>query len=259
MNKIQRFSEYSKYDTMAWDLIDGFHSLIKESDDKSYTKVQNKVLSDLKLNSRLIGTFGAGIGALYPIVDSLMKNINSVDITTETIVLSTICALTIVYLEEKKCKSAEEEAILTKDSKSMLEELKMMGVGNGIVKSIVSAFKSIKGIFNTIGKHLGAVVGGFMDMFAYTNLLIPVMSGIAYIIGKYDLNPETLSKNFIGLAVGVGTIIAKHGLTEIINRLKVKFPISKKKIISEIETPIIQKVGDFDINDEQDGELIKEQ
>jgi hypothetical protein len=60
--------------------------------------------------------------------------------------------------------------------------------------------------------------------------------------------------------MGVGTIIAKRGITEIINKIKDKFPISKKKVIDEIETPIIQKFGDIK-NDspEQDGDLIKEQ
>ena len=117
-----------------------------------------------------------------------------------------------------------------------------------------------KNIFFIIGKHLGAVVGGFIDMFAYTGMLIPIMNGILYIVGKYDLNIDTLIQNFIGLSMGVGTLIAKHGITEIVNKLKDKFSINKKKVIDEIETPIIQKFGDIkDANPEQDGELIKEQ
>ena len=97
-------------------------------------------------------------------------------------------------------------------------------------------------------------------MFAYTGMLIPIMNGILYIVGKYDMNLDTLCDNFMGLAMGVGTIISKHGISEILNRIKDKFPINRKKVIDEIEVPIIKKFGD--INDsapEQDGELIKEQ
>jgi hypothetical protein len=57
-----------------------------------------------------------------------------------------------------------------------------------------------------------------MDMFAYTAMLIPIMNGILYVIGKYDLNFDNFIKNFIGLSIGVGTIITKHGM--ILNKLK---------------------------------------
>ena len=86
------------------------------------------------------------------------------------------------------------------------------------------------------------------------------MNGILYIVGKYDMNLDTICDNFMGLAMGVGTLIAKHGIVEILNKIKDKFPISKKKVIDEIETPIIQKFGDIkDNSPEQQGDLIKEQ
>jgi hypothetical protein len=48
------------------------------------------------------------------------------------VVLLTICAITIILYRRK---FTIEEDILRKDSKSMLEELKLMGIGNGIVKN----------------------------------------------------------------------------------------------------------------------------
>ena len=126
--KVQRFGEYNLQDEMAQDFLNSFDEIVKESDGRtSYEKVSKKVISDLKLNVSLVATFGAGIGALYPVVDGLMKNMNmdSFNLTTESIVLLTLASVAITYLEEKKCKSVEEEDELTKDSKSMLEELKM--------------------------------------------------------------------------------------------------------------------------------------
>jgi hypothetical protein len=261
--KIQRYTDYTIQNEMAEEFLNSFDKMVKESDGgTSYEKVAKKVISDLKLNVSLVATFGAGIGALYPVVQGLMENMNldSFILTPESIVLLTISSVTIAYLQEKKFKSAEEEDQLTIDSKSMLEELKMKGFGNGIVKKLIKSLESVKNIFLIIGKQLGTVIGGIVDMFAYTSLLIPLLNGVMTIIHKYDLNLETLPQNFLGLAVGVGTIIAKHGIVEIINRIKNKFPINPKEVLDDIETPAIQRFATFvDSEEKQDGDLIKEQ
>ena len=261
--KIQRYTDYTLQNEMAEEFLNSFDKMVKESDGgTSYQKVAKKVISDLKLNVSLVATFGAGIGALYPVVQGLMENMNldSFILTPESIVLLTLSSVTIAYLQEKKFKSAEEEDQLTKDSKSMLEELKMKGFGNGIVKKLIKSLESVKNIFLVIGKHIGAVIGSIVDMFAYTSLLIPLLNGVMTIIHKYDLNLDTLPQNFLGLAVGVGTIIAKHGIVEIINRIKNKFPINPKEVLDDIETPAIQRFATFgDSEEKQDGDLIKEQ
>ena len=263
--RINRFSEYHFQQEAAQIFINSLEDIINESDESGFKKVLRKVVSDLKLNTSLVLTFGAGIGDCYPVVEKLMMNmgIESFDLSTESIVLLTICSLTIIYLEEKKFKTAEEESQLTKDSKSMLEELKMKGIGNGIVKKVIQSIKSIKNIFSLIGKHIGAVIGGVVDMFVYTSLLIPIMNGILSVINKYDLTLDTLPQNFLGLTAGIATIIAKHGVIEILNRLKDRFNINvnNKEVIDEIETPVIQNFAAFGDaeKDEQSGDLIKEQ
>jgi GTP:adenosylcobinamide-phosphate guanylyltransferase len=136
----------------------------------------------------------------------------------------------------------------------------MNGFGNGIIKKLVKAYKSILSIFKVIGKHVGAIIDGFIDMFAYTSLLIPVMNGVLFIINKYNLNLETIVQNFIGLSVGVGTIIAKHGISFIVSKLKDKFKIDKDKIISDIDTSDdVRKFGDIISDGDERQELIKEQ
>jgi len=259
--KVQRFNEHSLSTSILDDFIDSLRMPVNEAsgEDSNYKQIEKKVIKDLKLNLSIVGTFGAGISAMYPIVEGLIKNMEiNIDLTPEKVVLLTIAAFTITYLEEKKSKmDPNKEASLTKDCKSMLEELKMSGIGNGIVKKVIEGFKSIKNIFSLIGKHMGAIVGGFVDMFAYASLAIPLLHAVAAIIGKYDLTLDSLPGNFLGLASGIGTLIAKHGITDILNRLKGKLPFNKKKVIDEIDTPIIQKFGDADI--EQDGNLIKEE
>ena len=103
---IKRFDDYSLQDEMASEFLNSFDKMIVESDGgSSYKKVAKKVISDLKLNVSLVSTFGAGIGALYPVVDGLMKNMNmdSFDLNVESVVLLTLASVAITYLEEKKC------------------------------------------------------------------------------------------------------------------------------------------------------------
>jgi hypothetical protein len=228
-----------------------------------YQRIEKKVLSDLKLDMKLVFTFGAGIGALYPVVEKMMTNlsISGVEMTQETSVLLTIASITIIYLEEKKAKTPEEEDKLTKDSKSMLEELRMRGIGDGIVKKVIKSIESIKNVFATISKHIGAMVGGVIDMFGYTAILIPIMNAILWIIGKYDMSVDAVIQNFFSLGMGIASRIAKHGLVELINKLKgIISNKTKDEIIDELETPVIQRFSDIkDKDSDQQGDLIKEQ
>ena len=234
-----------------------------DDNESIYKKVEKKVISDLKLDTTLVLTFGSGIGALYPIVNQMMKNMSmSVEITKTSVVLLTIASITIIFLEEKRFKTPEEEEKLTKDSKSILEELRMNGIGDGIVKKVIKSISSIKNIFSVISKHLGASISGVIDMFSYTTILIPIMNGILYIIGKYDMGVDQVVQNFFSLSTGVATKIAKHGLIELLDKLrKMISSDSKREIIDELETPLIQKFGDIHHGDdvEQEGDLIKEQ
>lgn len=241
--KVLKVYEYDFNQRLTKDFIESIQYIVEsDSNDEDYKKVEKKILSDLKLNSRLIGTFGAGIGAFYPVVNSLMANMGTnIELTDDTIVLATICAVTIIFLEEKKFKDSSEDQVV-KDSKSMLEELKMKGVGNGIIKKLVKALKATHNIFSIIGKHIGTVANGFADMFAYTSMLIPVMNAINSIIDKYDFTPETLAQNFIGLAIGITTIAAKHSLIDIFDKLKNKFSLPKKEIIRDIEDDDIDNI-----------------
>lgn len=228
-----------------------------------YQRIEKKVLSDLKLDTKLVFTFGAGIGALYPVIQKMMENlsISGVEMTQETSVLLTIACVTIVYLEEKKFKSPEEEDKLTKDSKSMLEELRMRGIGDGIVKKVIKSIESIKNVFSVIAKHIGAMVGGVIDMFGYTAILIPIMNAILWVIGKYEMSVDAVIQNFFSIGMGIASRIAKHGLVELINKLKgIISNKTKDEIIDELETPVIQRFSDIrDKDSEQQGDLIKEQ
>lgn len=231
--------------------------------DGFFLSIAKNVIKDLKLDSNLVFTFGTGIGALYPVIQTIMSNTGGFELTKETIVLLTISVVTIIYLEEKKSKNSEEEARLTKDSRSMLEELRMRGIGDGIVKKVIKCIQSFKNIFSIISKHIGTIINSVIDMFAYTAILVPIMNGILFVIGKHEMGIDDVISNFFSLSMGFVTRLAKHGLIELLGKIRNLInDKQKEEIIDEIETPKIQKFGDFTTGnkgEEQDGELIKEQ
>lgn len=261
--KVLKYEDYSKSISLGEEFLNIIgNDIINESDDSTL----KKIVSDLKLNSQMILTFGVGMQAMFPIVSKLVSNMSlKIDLNQETVGLMTIAGVTIAYLEEQK--ETNQKRILEKDSKSMLEELKLRGVGNGIIKKIVKCIKSIGNIFKILFKNSRHVINGFFDMFGYTTIVVPVLNAISYMIGKYDMNLDNLPTNFLSLGLGVTTISAKHGINYIIDLLKDKLKINKSDIlkgINDVDDPILKKYPhpkyiDMDADYEKNQELIKEQ
>jgi len=240
--KVLRYAEYYSAVDMAQDFLGVIgNSRVDESGPND--SIVKKIMKDLKLNYSLVLTFGVGLEAMYPVIRNLVNNMSlNIDLNPETVVLMTIAAVTIAYMEEHK--EARDRKRLEKDSKSMLEELKMRGVGNGIIKKIVLCIKSIGNLFKILFKNKRHVINGFFDMFGYTALVVPTISAILYMIGKYSLNIETLPSNFLSLGLGVTTLAAKHGLNYIIDLLKDKLGLSKNDIlknVNDIDDPMLKK------------------
>lgn len=262
--KILRYSEYDNIIKMSEEFIDAIGSgTINESEETD--RVINKTIKDLKLNASMVLSLGTGIQGMIPVVNNLIKNSSlKIDMTIEAVVLMSISAITIAYLEE--VKEEAQKKIMEKDAKSMLEELKLKGVGNGIIKKLVSCIKAIGNIFKILFKNKRHVINGVFDMFAYTSIVIPFLNGISYMINKYEINIDTLVSNFVSLGLGVTTIIAKHGINYLINKLKDKLGLNKDDIlknINDIDDPLLKKYPHPEIVDIEpelgNSKLIKEQ
>jgi hypothetical protein len=84
--------------------------MINESaPEDNFKEVLSGLSKDLKFNFGLIFTFGAGIKAMYPIVDNLVRNeALKIDLSVESVLLLTLAGLSITYLEESNNKTGEE-------------------------------------------------------------------------------------------------------------------------------------------------------
>lgn len=256
--RINKFSEYNLQSNLIQDFLNSFDLIIKESDQISYKNAAKKLTSDLKLNSTLLLKFDSVLNNFYQFVDVLIRNMNtdSFNLDEQSVVLLTLSSLSIIYLEENEHKSSDEELKLRKDSKSMLEELKMRGFGNNIVKKLILCIKAIKNIFSIFSKYANVKVSGVIDMIS-ESIFILIINAVYYITDKYDLNLDTFVQNFSTISSN----IAKSGINDIINKIKDKIPLNRTEINAEIGDKVldidspIQKFSDFNKNKE---ELIKE-
>lgn len=248
--KVLKFKEYTKFDIMAEELIEMLSNPPINEDknqDSGWKQILNKVFSDLGLNFALITTFGTGIAAMFPIVVELIENNNlNLESTKENMLLLTITAVAITYLEERKNKTTKmqidmSEQEIKDNAQSLLAELKLRGIGNGIVKKVVKSFQAIGNLIKIVFKNVNNVINGFVDMFAYTSLLLPCMNVLASFIDKYSLNLDTLQGNFLSIGVGVLTIIAKNGIDYMIKKLGDKFNLKKDKIMQDLDESPIKK------------------
>ena len=269
--KVLKFKEYAKFESMAEELIEMLANPVINEDkkeDPALKQILKKVFNDLKLNFALVTTFGTGIASMFPIVHELVSNNKlNVELTKENIVLLTITAISIAYLEERKNGTTKmdidmSEQEIKENAQSLLAELKLRGIGNGIVKKVVNSLMSIGNLIKIILKGTGNIVNGFIDMFAYTSFLVPCMNVFYSFVNKYDLNLDTIQSNFLSIGAGVLTLIAKNGVSYLISKLSDKFNLRKDKIMQDLEVPTIKKYPhpsfvDVDMEKDSNTELIK--
>jgi hypothetical protein len=273
---ILKFSDHNNYINIADKFIDIIiNPKLNESliDNNFIKKILKGFSKDLKFNYGSIFTFGTGIKFMYPIVENLIKNGNiKIELTSSNIILLTLTALCIIYLEENNNKIGDSEvrcqdcsgtacekcggsgfinSIISKsDAQTLLEELKLRGIGNGIVKKLVLCFNSITNILKIIFNNTPHVVSSLLDMFGYTALLIPTMNAILSLINNYKFDMDTLPMNFLSIGVGVTTLLAKNGFNYLSNKLKMKLYTNDT---------IPYEIKDGDVEDMGKSQLIKEQ
>jgi len=256
MTKIFKFKEHEKWHEIASDFIeDVLNPTLHESsnNDENIISILKNLQKDLKFNIKLIFTFGTGIASMYPIVMNLIQNQKlKVDLTEENISLLTLTSVVILALETERDSDITKEEV-----KNLLTELKLRGIGNGIVKKMVNSFKSIGNLLSILFKNTSKTVRNLIDMFAYTALLIPTMNAINTIISDYNWSMDTIIGNLTSLGTGVLTFLAKNGWDYLVKKLQKKTDLNPD--IEDIEDLPKTDYGNSKDNLKLNTELINEQ
>ena len=306
MATIKRFNQYFSHDAMAeyvanslLSVSEGIGGINTNANSKieEYRGEFQKIKDDLGLNSRLIPTFGFGIGGFYPIVESIMR-LEGFQISKRSVVLLTLAAISILIIgdgKKKQSKNSTEDAerakVIEDINVKVLQELNQTVSPNcstgesPILKKAVSIIKQfyhsfwskifkgelkktlsgarsgIKSAWESAKHGFNQTAGGLIDMLAYTAMLIPVMNVLDNAINNFpDLfkTAQILPENLLAFAAGVGVVVAKHGIAKIISRFG--DAEDEQDIMDEIETPIIQKIASYrDFDSDAEPPLIKEE
>ena len=302
MTTIKRYNQYFSHDTIVDFVTNSLMSISegKSTDKPAEQKIEEyknefkKIKEDLGLNSRLIPTFGFGIGGFYPIVESILR-LEGFNITKRSVVLLTLAAISIIIIGDgkKKDKSVDNERDMVIDdiNVKVLQELNQTVSPNSstgespILKRVVSILKSfyesfwkkiykgelkstlsgirsrIKNTWDSVKSGFNMAAGGMIDMLAYTAMLIPVMNVVDNTINNFpDLfsTIKILPENLLAFSTGVGVVIAKHGIAKLVSRFGSRS--DEKEILDEIETPVIQKMANYKVSkSDDDFPMIKEE
>jgi len=188
--------------------------------------LHNGFMDKLKIHKILVKKYKDILSTLDILTLFLIKNSN-LELDEKMISLFTIAALSVCILEEEKFltefKFKKEDYEI--EIKSILEELKMSGIGNGLVKSLSEIFKSIFNMSKILFKSKD-----IYNSFNEPNLL----KSIVLYIKRYKLSINDFLTNFDGLIDTIHNVYIKTGkLDDIKNKLS---KISQKPDIDKVFT-----------------------
>jgi len=174
--KVYKFNDYNKPIS-----IDEINLLFENNDVKNkYAKEQAEIIDNLNLDFEFIKD-NIPVEPFYLFSEALANNLKMSDINSDkdSIVYITLCALAIIFEEDKE------------RYKKMFEELRLRGI-YGVLKPIVNAMNSLKVFFEELASKSGKEVKDFKEAFNYTELFTPFMIAVSKVVSDSNISPENL-------------------------------------------------------------------
>lgn len=234
MVKINTFKQYEITDNMLTNLAYKLSKTneLKETEDGENKDLVNKISKDLKVDLSELKQFKKSISVFLPVIECILSNVSNIENDEEVNILSTIATSFIICLEKEKNSNEE---YLTKASRTLLEELKLRGVGNGMVKKIIKSLESIKNFISFIYSYMDKDIDNFNDLISIKGVS-NVFKILSDIILEYKMSNEDIIMNFNNISSGVSLSISKENINSIIDSLEDIDKLNKSKISKDIES-----------------------
>lgn len=161
--------------------LDEINLLFENNDvENKYAKEQAELIKNLDLDFEFIKD-NIPVEPFYLFSEALANNLKMSDMNNDkdSIVYITLCALAIIFEEEKE------------RYKKMFEELRLRGI-YGVLKPIVNAMNSLKGLFEELASKSGKEVKDFKEAFNYTELFSPFMMAVSKVVSDNKIAPDDL-------------------------------------------------------------------
>ncbi len=227
MIKLLKFQEHQDLLKSAEDFLNDLENpqINESNDDSDIHSILTKIADKLKLNKNIIDEFSELTKILNPLVEKLLKNSGQkIDLDVENLILLTFTACCISYLDESGNSAGDEKStcgncqgkgcgdcsgsgyfssIITKEvARNLLEELKLSGIGNGIVKKLVANLHKLKDFISKLVKKE-------INFFDLTNHQ-SIVSSIETSIDKNKLGLDNFVSGISSLQAGIKGILSTN-------------------------------------------------
>lgn len=262
MNKIKKFNEYSNIASMVDCFMHSLYQITEKNSisDDIYNKHKDSIISKFNIELKDLGMFSDKVSMFMPIINELLSNCDRIELEGEVSVIASICTFYVICLEYETYPNKDEN-ILTTTSKTLLEELKLRGVGNGVIKKIIKSLYSIKDLFSFMYKDTNTNIDEFSDLLkikGLSNLLKAILSVISS--NKFDYN--NCPKELLSIIGGIESSVSREDMDKLLKSID-SDDVNKEQIIKNTKP---KKINKFDIDSSNgigteynDSEMIKEQ
>jgi len=178
-----------------------------------YKEILSNIKKELNLNLFFISTFGTSIVVFLPLIESISKKSELINLTNQDLILLSIYCISVMLKESKS------------DIKTLMNNIKEKGL-IGVYKKIKFTIDNILYLFSKVCTYFGKSIITLIDMFSYVALLVPFSEIMMNLIYKNDIditklnnlisNPEGF---IISTTIGITTITLKHVISFIVNKL----------------------------------------
>ena len=166
---------------------------------------ENTFFDKLTIHKLLVEEYKTILSRLDLITLELLKNSSlNIELTNKVIMLFSIAALSVCILDENKflLDNGFKKSNYEKEIKSILEELKLSGVGNGLVKTLSSIFELVTDMSKKVFKSTS-----IFDSLSAPNLL----KSILMYIEKHKISLTDFDSNFGSLMDTISKLYLKTG------------------------------------------------
>ena len=216
--KILKYKEHAELLLKSSELVTSLLNaeFIKEenlfSDDKAIIYFK-KISETLNFNYNIVTFLKDSIHLLYPVIEKLIDNNNfNIEKSFENILLLTLAATCVSYLES--VGNPTGNATVSKDDiRTILEELKLKGIGNGIVRKITKCLKSITDIIKDVFKNTSQFkINGFYDIVSNSKAFNKIIAAVLMFVIKHKIDIDSLPNSFATMGMVISKELAKKGM-----------------------------------------------
>jgi hypothetical protein len=165
-----------------------------------------RTMKDLKLQLKLVGTFGFGITGMFGMAKDLLEGRYPVLSETD---------ITLIFLAAMVYMGVD----VVSDVKKVFEMINDRGLKNYITQT-VNTLSDFKNVAIKVGEKAGFAISSLTELLGYTILLTPILDATTKLINEESLDIVTLGMYLKSALLSIGIFYVRNVFNSVIKRLR---------------------------------------